>query len=739
MVDVDVNSSAREVAAPAGPEEQPSTPPAYGAPPPPQADSLQYRRRWVLVGAVLFVVAAAVLGADARDRLSPGSGFRAGSAESTLADRALEERFGAGPPNLVIVASTGGEPIGEAGEAGAELTARLASVAGVDDVVSYWSAGTDQLRSTDGTAALVLARIQGNEDEIDETFRLVEQELAEPIEGLRTAIGGTAAVAHETVHQSKVDLRRAELLAAPLVLLALLVVFRSIVASLLPLVIGVASVVGTLAVLAVATLVAPVSIFALNLTTALGFGLAVDYSLLFLTRYRAERRAMSDRPIARTIETAGRSILFSALTTAVSLACMAIFPLGFLRSMAVAGPAVVLLAAGLTLAVLPALVAFLGDNIERGALPGRRHHRPGVTRWRRVGMRIAERPGLVAVVVTAGLVLLAGPFLDVQWGRTDDRVHAPGSDARVAHDIIRSDFDGSEFGAVAVVLPDRGGLGDDAIGRIATDMSELDDVARVESPTGVYADGVRMAPREATGDRYQSGDSVWISVVPAVEPFSESGRDLVRAVRAMELPAERLVGGDVATQIDTVDAITERVPLAIAAVVVASLVLLGLLTRSVLVPVKAVVLNALSLTATLGAVVWIFQLGNLAGVLDFTPTGTIDLTIVVLIVAVSFGLAMDYEVFLVSRMREEYDHHGDNTEAVIASLEKTATVITASAALIAIVFGAFITADIALVKMSGLGIALAVVVDAVVIRSTLAPALMVMAGERNWWPHRRPR
>lgn len=690
-------------------------------------------RRTLLTVLVLGALAA-VVGGDVESHLSPAAGFRDPSAESTLADAALEDRFDAGPSNLLLVVTpddlSGLDP---SDPAGGELVQRLAAVDGVTDIVSLWTTGLNPaLDSNSGDSTLVLARLVGDEDEIDDTYvRVTETLEGVPIDGLTIEFAGEAASNHAAVEQSAADLERAELLAAPLVLVILLFVFRSVVAAALPLAIGLLSILGTLAILRIGTWFGPMSIFSLNLTTALGFGLAVDYSLLFVSRYRAEVASGNADPIPATKSTAGRAIAFSALTTSASIAVLAVFPLGFLRSMAVAGPAVVALSGVLSLVVLPAALRLLGPNLERWTVPGR-EFRSSSPRWERVGRGVKRRPLGVAVVSFVGLLLLGTPFLDAEWGLSDDRILATESEVRQAFDTIRSDYDGAEFGSITVFVPSRLELADDALEDLVRFASELDHVGRVDSVFGTTVAGEVVRPADA-GDleRFAAEDSAWFSIVLDTEPVSDEGRGVVEALRSTGEPIQ--VGGLTARHMDTTSALTSRIGTALVLVGAVSFVLLAALSRSVLIPLKALVLNALSLSATLGAIVFVFQKGNLAGLLDITATGTVDLSIVAMITLVAFGLSMDYEVFLVSRLREEYEATGDNDAAVVAALSSTATIITASAALIAIVFAAFIVADIALVKMSGIGIALAVVVDALIVRSTLAPALLFLAKDANWW------
>jgi RND superfamily putative drug exporter len=707
------------------------------------------RRAWLILGLSLvgFLVAGAV-GGNVAESLSAG-GFSTPDAEATRAGEILEDEFDAGSPNLVLLVTpvngaSGLEAPGVAA-AGLALTDELEAEPGVTDVVSYWSLGSPPpLAATDGSSALVLARIEGTQDEVSERVGDLQEAytrdgatLGEPID---VAVGGEAAVFHQVGETIEADLRLAETIALPLTLLLLVLVFRSIVGALLPVLIGAFAIVGTFLVLEIVASITEVSIFALNLTTAMGLGLAIDYSLLVVNRFREERgNGLEPRAaLVRTVMTAGRAVVFSGLTVAASLAALLVFPLSFLRSFAYAGIPVVLLAVFGAVVVLPALLALFG-------------HRVGVSRgttqetddnfWARIARFVMRRPVPVAAVAVAFLLVLGAPFLRIAFGFPDDRVLPEDASTRQVSEVLRRDFSANEARATTVVLHDEGAtLSADAVAAYATELSTLDGVARVDSETGVYLAGVQVLDRSPVEGRFVGDTGQWLSVVPSVEPMSAEGEALVEAVRAADPglggEVEVLVGGPSADLLDTKAALLDKLPLALAIVGGVIFVLLFLSFGSVLVPVKALVLNLLSLTATFGAMVWIFQDGNLSGFLGFTPTGLLDTTTPILMFCVAFGLSMDYEVFLLSRIKEEYDHTGDNTHSVAVGLARTGRIVTAAAALISVVFLAFATSGIAFIKLFGIGLTLAVVMDATVVRAFLVPAFMRLAGEANWWAPR---
>jgi RND superfamily putative drug exporter len=706
------------------------------------------RRRLILALAVVFLPVAAVVGGDVKQHLSAG-GFADPSAESTRASRLLESRFANGAPNVVVLVTAQGgadatvdDPAVEA--AGLDLAGRLAAEPGIRGVKSYWGLfHAPPLRSLDGRQALILAQIPGDEDAVRDTtqrfadrYRITAGAGAGPI---TADVGGAGEVFRQIEDQAGRDLKRAESLALPLTLLLLVFVFGSVVAAGLPLAVGALAVAGTWLVLRLVAAVTDVSIFALNLTTGMGLGLAIDYSLFIVSRYREELQHghEPDRAIVRTLQTAGRTVAFSALTVAVSLAALLVFPLPFLRSFAYAGVGVVAAAAAGALIVLPALLAVLGRRIDRLALF---RHRTKATEdgfWYRRARAVMRRPVIAVVIVTGGLVALGVPFLHLDASLSDDRVLAPGASVRRVGDAIRSGFSSREAAALAVVSADEADLSGDAVDGYAKALSTVPGVTRVDAATGHYLSGLQLlGPTELSRRFTAAGRGTWLSIVPSVEPFSPAGEALVKAVRATPAPFPVLVGGEAARLVDGKAALARRLPLALALIALTTFVLLFLMVGSLLVPLKALVLNILSLSATFGALVFVFQEGHLAGLLHFTPTGTINVFTPVLLFCIAFGLSMDYEVFLLSRIKEEFDQGVDNDEAVAVGLERTGRIVTAAALLMAVVFVALATAQVTVVKTFGVGLTLAVLVDAFLIRATLVPAFMRLAGRANWYAPR---
>ncbi|WP_129840577.1 MMPL family transporter [Streptomyces sp. RFCAC02] len=699
-------------------------------------------RRAILVVAVLLALLGGTAGATVFDRMK-GGGFDDPGAESGRAAAELAERFGQDDPNLVLlVHADDGVDAPAAARAGAALSDRLAAEEGVTAVTSYWMAGApDRLRSRDGSAALVLAALAGDDTEAAERLDTLEPAYAGRHDGgIDVEFGGPAVIGRELGEASERDAVRGEMIAFPLMLVVLVIIFGGLVAAALPLVTGLITILLSFGLLWALAGVTDVSVFAVNVVTLLGLGLAVDYSLLMVNRYREEIAAGHEpaEAIRRTMRSAGRTVVFSAVTVAVTLAGLAWFPLLALRSMAWAGVAVALLTALVTLLVLPALLAVLGPRVEKGRLwrrraPADEPGHPGF--WHRVASFVMRRPVPVAGIVGAFLLLLGLPFLGISMGTADERTLPASSPARQVAEEMRTGFDSGESQALFTVLPEVTDPTGDEAAAYATAVARLDGVARVDTAAGSFAAGRRVAdpgPGHAAYAAPDGRDGVWLSVVPEPLP-TEDAEALVREIRDLPSPGTSLTGGQTAVAMDGIDAITDRLPVAGITLAVAMYVLLFLLTGSVLLPVLAMLLSAIGLTATFGALVWGFQDGHLAGLLDFTSTGSVVGTVPVLLFAVAFGLGMDYQVFLLSRISEEYAAGGDPVAAVAMGLERIGRIVTAAAATLSIVFLAFLVSDITFLQALGVCLPLAVLMDATLIRGALLPAAMRLAGHAGWW------
>ncbi|WP_327403958.1 MMPL family transporter [Streptomyces sp. NBC_01288] len=680
------------------------------------------RPRLSLLVALVLTALAVVAGSGVADRLGSG-GWEDPNARSTYATKALEREFPASQPNLLLLVDSGSASVDDpavAAEAD-RLTARLASERGITGVGSYWQTKSPSLRAKDGHEALIAAHLTGDEKATNDTLDRIAPTLRGTHGPVHVKVGGIVAVRHEMQTIIKEDLARAEMIALPVTLLLLVMVFGSAIAALLPLGIGIVAILGTNAVLRGLTEFTDVSVFAMNLTTALGLGLAIDYALFIVRRFREELATGADPlpAIATTLRTAGRTVLFSALTVAVSLAAMLVFPMYFLRSFAYAGIAVVLLAAAAALILLPAALLLLGHRVN--SLDLRRLFRRGRpakvsgeegTGWARTASLVMRRAPFFALATTAVLVLLGLPFLGVKFGTADDRQLPSGAESHVVQQHIRDGFPGNPGGGLEVLAEGRATPAQ--YSAYKSRIAQLPEVARVDGPL-------------------VKGDSAYFTVLPKGEAVDDPAQRLVGDLRATDAPFTTEVTGTAAVLVDSKHAIATRLPWAAALITVVTLLLVFLLTGSVLIPIQAVLLNALSLTAMFGAVVWVFQDGHLSGLLGFTSTGSIETTLPVLMFCVAFGLSMDYGVFLLSRIKEEYDRTGDHNEAVRHGLQRTGGLITAAAVILAVVMIAIGTSRVTNTKMLGLGIALAVLMDAMIVRSLLVPAVMKLTGRATWW------
>ena len=694
------------------------------------------RRRLVLAGFVLGVVLAGVLGSQVFAALQ-SAGYDDRGSESARAGESLTDQFGAKEPVLALAVQvpSGVDDPADAAAAGA-LVERLAADPRVTAVTSYWTSGRpDALRGTDGRTGqvLVYSDLTGEADQSALAQDVVE-EYGGTRDGLTVHVGGFAAVGNAITENITADLARAEAIAIPLTVVLLILVFGSLVAAGLPFMVALGSIVGSFLAVWMVTLTTDVSIFALNLITGLGLGLGIDYALLIVNRFREELKAGHDPDdaVVRTVATAGRTVAVSGATVAVVLAALLFFPQYFLKSFGYAGIAVTLLAVVSAITALPAALALLGHRVDRfkvrrGDLAPRDEGA-----WSRIARTVMRRPWPVLLGAVAGLVVLALPALSTTFSQVDARVLPADDPAAQASAVLADRFDGREGSPAEVVLRDA--AGDPAgVQDYAASLSLLPGVTRVLTPASIVVDGASVADNPQS-EGFVAGSDVRLSVVTDVEPRSVDGQALLRDIRAVDAGHESLVGGASAIYTDSQDAIANRGVWALLWVGVATLIVLFLYTGSVLLPVKAVLLNILSLGATVGVLQWIFQQGHLKWLVgDFTVTGTIDTSMAVLVAVVAFALSMDYEVFLLSRIKEEHDAGRDTTEAVAFGLQRSGRIITAAAVLLAVVFVSFVSSGVTSIKQLGLGVAFAIILDATVVRALLVPALMRVAGQWNWW------
>jgi len=672
------------------------------------------RARLVLALSVAALLVFAVLGVGVFGRLL-SAGFDNPASGSSKAKVLLDQKFGGDPDMIFLVHATSGTVDGAAAASSGEaLATKLKADPRLTGVTSYWTTHAPSLRSKDGTDALILTRVVGNDNQAATTStKLLSAYAHENTSAATVRIGG--ALGTGIGGQVTKDLAVAESIAVPLTLILLMVVFGSVVAALLPLSIAVLAIFGTLAELSMLTHVTSVSIFAINLTTALGLGLGIDYALLMVSRFREELANGVDVPeaVARTTATAGRTIAFSALTVAAALAAMIVFPVYFLKSFAYAGVGVTAFAAMGALIVMPALLTVLGHRVNAGRIPGIKTVRSAETPfWGRLAKAVMRRPIIAALPVVAVLLFMATPLLKVTFAAPDDRALPTSAASHQVGDALRGDFATAPSVTDVVVSP---ALSPTALSTYETALSAVPGVQHVVD-SGTVSGAQRLA------------------ITTGLYSTSSAAATMVKQVRDVGAPAGThvLVGGDTAALIDGKNAISSRLLLAGGIIVVTTFILLFLFTGSIVQPVRALLGNALTLGATLGAMVWVFQDGHFSTFLGFTPTPT-NTSMPVLLFCIAFGLSMDYEVFLMSRIKELHDGGAPNADAVTRGLARTGRIVSTAAALLAVSFFAFATSKVSFIQFFGLGTGLAILIDATLVRGVLVPAFMRAFGENSWY------
>jgi len=678
--------------------------------------------RLVLAVAVLVVVGAAVYGAGVFDSLGRG-GFEDPASESYRAAEDERSLFGNHAPDVVAIYSSDDLPADEPEfRAAVEAVVAGLAVPEVVRVVPYFAVPADSgFVTPDGHTVQVHVSLAG--DTLNE--QLINYDDIEPMlhaDGLETDLAGLYP-AHADVNViTEEDLKQAELLSLPLVVLLALLIFGSLTASAMPALLGIIALLTSIAGMRVLTLFTDVSMFSINVISLLGIGLAVDYSLFIVSRFREELALLPpDDPlsprkaVARTLATAGRTVMFSGLVVAASMSSLLVFPQVFLRSMGYGGIAAVLIAMVAAITVLPAILVLLGRRIDAGRLPWRRKWdmpEPAGDdgRWADLARAVMRRPIAVLTVTAVILLAVASPFLGAKWGGIDHRILPEDAPSRIAADKLL-EF-GPETSIASVVLREV----DDAT--VASYVDAAQDV-----------DGVRQAVVLA-----EEGDAALVRVIWDGNSQAEASQEIVKDLRDLEPDTgTALVGGLTADTVDLISSVHGHLPLMGGIVLAVMLVLLFIAFGSLVLPIKAVVMNAFSITASFGVVTWIFNDGHLSGLLGFTSPGFLEATNPILMLAILFGLSMDYEVFLLSRVRERWDATGDHVLAVASGVQSTGRIITSAALLLGVVIGAFATGDIVLMKMLGVGMVVALIVDATIVRALMVPATMALLGRFNWW------
>ncbi|TDB97542.1 MMPL family transporter [Actinomadura sp. 7K534] len=677
------------------------------------------RRRWVLAVAGAALVFAGVWGTGVFGALSSSGGFDTPGSESAKAAEIAERDLGRDAADVVILYQGGTTVDDPAYRASVEQALNALPQDKIAATSTYWSTRAPQFVSDDRTATYAVLELAGSDEAARQAaYEAVEDELTRVGGGLTAKVGG--AVGTETAVNERVssDIGRAEAMAIPVLLVLLVLIFGGLVSASMPLLVGGLAILGSFTALHALTYVTDVSIFAVNITTFLGLGLAIDYGLFMVSRFREELardgRSTEDA-MGATMATAGRTVAVSGITVAVSLSGLLLFDQQFLISMGYGGIATVLVCMAGALTVLPAMLGVLGPKVNALSI---RRRRPAGGRadgwWGRVARSVMRRPVVYATATVALLLALGAPFLGINWGGMDAKVMPEGADARVVAEALETRFPGNTTSPIEAVVTGTSDQG------------------------AIQAYGARLASLPGAADATVTGaegTTTRIALTYDADPDSGAVRDLVREVRDVPPPAgaQVHVGGPAAEVVDSLGSIGATMPWLAVLVGGATFALLFLAFGSVLLPLKAIAMNMLSLSATFGAVVLIFQDGNLSGLLGFTATGSIAPAMPILMLAMLFGISMDYEVFLLSRVREQYDLTGDNTAAVAAGVQRTGAIITSAALLFIVVIGAFATSGITFIKMVGVGMVIAIVLDATVVRGLLVPATMRLLGRANWW------
>ena len=676
------------------------------------------RRKAVLAGFIVATIAAGVIGSLVFARLE-GGGYSDPNSDSSKAATYLTDTFKVKDPAIIFMIDAGKSVADPAVAAEvAPIEAELRNRPGVASTLSYWSAGgAKQLASEDGNSAYLF--IYGTEADLTSLDKLAA-ELQKKYDGevgnLRIYVGGFSTFNNAINKRISSDLKFAEAISIPLTFLFLLFVFGGLIASAMPVVVAISAILGAFVILYLISLATGVSIFALNLITGLGMGLGIDYSLLIVNRFREELHSGKsvEESVVQTVKTAGRTVFFSGITVMISLASLMFFPQMFLKSFGYGGVAVVAVAILGALVPLPAILALLGTKIDKFVV-----RKSAITpkedgRLAHTARFVMKRP--VAVVFLSLLILgtLASPIKDIVFSQVDTRVLPASDKAAIAAQVGLDKFPGEQANPIEIVIPN-GTSKLVAINSFVSELANVPGVINIGAPETVGAD-IRIAAIHSMGAR------------------SPAAEKMITEIRALNVPEGTLVGGVAADYADSQIGIAKKLPLALGWIAIGTLILLFMFTGSIILPIKAVILNLLSLSATLGVMTWIFIGGNFTWLVgSFTNTGSIDTSIVILIAVVAFGLSMDYEVFLLSRIKEEHDAGHSNVESVALGLQKSARIITAAAVILSTVFAIFMTSGVTSIKAMGFGVAFAILLDATLVRALLVPALMRLFGERNWW------
>ena len=667
---------------------------------------------------LIAVILAGGIGSAVFGKLDSG-GYSDPKSDSAKAFTYLTDVFKVKDPAVVLVVETKDGITNPSAIASAtKLENQIKTESGVDSTLSYWSAGgAPSLKSTDGKSAFLFIY---SEDVVWDNVQSLGKEIQAKYDGkfedLTVYASGTGVFAHAINTKISEDLKLSESISIPLTFILLIFVFGGLVASAMPLLVGVSAILASFLVIYLLTFVTGVSIFALNLITGLGLGLGIDYALLIVNRFREELHAgrSVDESIKRTVNTAGKTVFYSGLTIVITLAALVLFPQMFLKSFGYAGVTVVILAVLGALVALPALLAILGNRIDKLVV-----RKSSITpkedgRWAQTARFVMRRPVAVVMLSLIVLTVLAAPVKNIVFSQVDSQVLPASNPAANASRIISERFPGQEGNPIEIIVPNGATMGTQ-INQYTNEIAQVPGIVRI-------------------GDSQVSGNDVRVTAIHSMGPRTPAAEVLIKELRKIRAPEGTLIGGVAADYADTQIGIAKTMPWALLWIAIGVLILLFVFTGSIILPIKAIILNILSLGATLGVITWIFVDGHLKWLVgDFTVTGSVDTGSIILVAVVAFGLSMDYEVFLLSRIKEEHDAGRSNVESVATGLQRSARIITAAAGLLAIVFASFMLSGVTSIKMLGFGVAFAILLDASLVRALLVPALMRLFGERNWW------
>ncbi|KGA17371.1 hypothetical protein GM50_11890 [freshwater metagenome] len=677
------------------------------------------RRKSMMALFIIGILAAGAIGSLVFNRLDSG-GYSNPQSDSYKVYEYLNEELKIADPNIVVAVDAGElqvtDPI--VAEKARKLESEMLQVAGVTKVISFWnSGGAPSLKSDDGKAAFILVYGEGvaftpDSQEMGDYF---QKNFDGKRDGLTLYSGGVGVVGNAINKKIADDLKISEAISIPLTFILLVFVFGAMVASAMPLIVGISAILGAFFILYLISLVTSVSVYALNLTTGMGLGLGIDYALLMVNRFREElhRGKSVEDSIVATMATAGKTVFYSGLTVLVTLSSLTFFPLPFLKSFGYAGVSVVALAVAGALFGLPPILALIGNKVDKGVVRKSAITPKDDGRWAQTARFVMKRPISVVILSLIFLGILTAPIKDIAFSQGDSRM-LPASNPAAFATAMQAERFTNNVSTVDIVIFD-GADKKTEIDSYLTSVAKVPGISAVDAPI-------------------QIGSDIRVNAYQSMLPRTPEAENMIHQIRDLNSPPGTLIGGVAADYTDSQDAISETLPKALGWIAISVLILLFVFTGSIILPIKAVLLNVMSLMATMGVLTWVFVGGHMRWLIgDFTLTGTLDTSIVILIAVVVFGLSMDYELFLLSRIREEHLLGKSNTESVATGLQRSARIITAAAVLLAVVFAAFITSGVTSIKTMGFGVALAVILDATLIRALLVPALMRLLGERNWW------